>query len=142
MTEKQYSLIYHGDNGGAFIKDNEKGIEWYHDSCASLLEIVDKLNELSDENKELKQRIERLENYKEASIKFTKEVEDFFERHEIDTVNFDILDIVFDNFDFYADQYDELKKQNKELQRENEQLKQEIDTLQEQIAHFDIGDVE
>lgn len=85
-----------------------------------------KFNELSDENKELKQRIERLEDYKEASIKFTKEVEDFFERHEIDAVNFNIIDTVFEGFEFYSDQYNELKKQNKELQKENEQLKEKI----------------
>ena len=30
MTEKQYSLVYHADKGGAFIKNNETGqMEYY-----------------------------------------------------------------------------------------------------------------
>ena len=58
MTEKRYSLVYYADKGGAFIKNNETGTEWYHDSRASLLEIVNKLNELNDENEQLKK-----ENY-------------------------------------------------------------------------------
>ena len=86
----------------------------------------DSLKRLVEENKELKQRIERLENYKEASIKFTKEVEDFFERHEIDVVNFNILDAVFEGFEFYSDQYIELKKQNKELKEKIQLLQGEL----------------
>lgn len=54
MTEKQYSLVYHADKGGAFIKNNETGTEWYHDSRASLLEIVNELNGLAEENEQLK----------------------------------------------------------------------------------------
>ena len=58
MTEKRYSLVYYADKGGAFIKNNETGTEWYHDSIASLLEIVNKLNGLAEENEQLKQRNE------------------------------------------------------------------------------------
>ena len=54
MTEKRYSLVYYADKGGAFIKNNETGTEWYHDSRSSLLEIVNELNGLSDENEQLK----------------------------------------------------------------------------------------
>lgn len=57
MAEKQYSLVYHADKGGAFIKNNETGTEWYHDSRASLLEIVNELNELTDENEQLKKEL-------------------------------------------------------------------------------------
>ena len=60
MTEKRYSLVYYADKGGAFIRDNKNSIEWYHDSRASLLEIVDKLNELAEENKELKEENQEL----------------------------------------------------------------------------------
>lgn len=60
MTEKQYSLVYYADKGGAFIKNNETGTEWYHDSRASLLEIVNELNELAEENKQLKQEMSDL----------------------------------------------------------------------------------
>ena len=54
MTEKRYSLVYYADNGGAFIKNNETGTEWYHGSRASLLEIVNELNGLAEENEQLK----------------------------------------------------------------------------------------
>ena len=54
MTEKRYSLVYYADKGGAFIKNNETGTEWYHDSRSSLLEIVNELNGLADENEQLK----------------------------------------------------------------------------------------
>ena len=60
MTEKRYSLVYYADKGGAFIRDNKNSIEWYHDSRASLLEIVDKLNELAEKNNELKKQREEL----------------------------------------------------------------------------------
>lgn len=55
MTEKRYSLVYYADKGGAFIKNNETGTEWYHDSRSSLLEIVNELNELHEENTMLKE---------------------------------------------------------------------------------------
>ena len=60
MTEKRYSLVYYADKGGAFIRDNKNSIEWYHDSRASLLEIVDKLNELAEESQQLKQSIKEV----------------------------------------------------------------------------------
>ena len=60
MTEKQYSLVYYADKGGAFIKNNETGTEWYHDSRASLLEIVNELNGLAEENYDNKAMIEFL----------------------------------------------------------------------------------
>lgn len=60
MTEKRYSLVYYADKGGAFIRDNKNSIEWYHDSRASLLEIVDKLNELAEENTQLKNKLKFL----------------------------------------------------------------------------------
>lgn len=60
MTEKRYSLVYYADKGGAFIRDNKNSIEWYHDSRASLLEIVDKLNELADENEQLKKQLSKI----------------------------------------------------------------------------------
>ena len=60
MTEKQYSLVYYADKGGTFIRDNKNSIEWYHDSRASLLEIVDKLNELADENEQLKKQLSKI----------------------------------------------------------------------------------
>ena len=63
MTEKRYSLVYYADKGGAFIKNNETGTEWYHDSRASLLEIVNELNGLAEENKELKVTNGEMEDY-------------------------------------------------------------------------------
>lgn len=105
--------------------------------------IVDKQNkQLEKENKELKQRIGGLEDYKEASIKFTQEVEDFFKRHEFDTVNFDLIDIFFDGFEFYSDKCDELKKENKELKQAIKEvlelLKEEVDLFTDEATEHDI----
>ena len=124
MSEKRYSLVYYVDKGGAFIKDNENGIEWYHDSRASLLEIVDKLNELAEEkeyyqiksgkceeellqlrrdNKQLKQRNKRFEE------KIQRERNSFTKTHERWSK--------------------EAETKIKELSEENEQLKQFIQEL-------------
>ena len=70
MTEKRYSLVYYADKGGAFIKNNETGIEWYHDSRASLLEIVDKLNELAEENHFLKEKEKDMLDYLKQEYDF------------------------------------------------------------------------
>ena len=98
--------------------------------------------QLEKENKELKQRIGGLEDYKEASIKFTQEVEDFFKRHEFDTVNFDLIDIFFDGFEFYSDKCDELKKENKELKQAIKEvlelLKEEVDLFTDEATEHDI----
>ena len=59
MTEKRYSLVYYADKGGAFIKNTETGTEWYHDSRAALLEIVNELNGLAEENQRLKKNCSR-----------------------------------------------------------------------------------
>ena len=42
MTEKQYSLVYYADKGGAFIRDNKNSIEWYHDSIIRKEEFYEK----------------------------------------------------------------------------------------------------
>lgn len=110
-------------------KEFDKKVEYEDyqafEDCMHEDDVINRMNKLNDENKEFKHRIERLENYKEASIKFTKEVEDFFERHGFDTVNFDLIDIFFEGFEFYSDKYDELKKQNKELK---ELIKKTLET--------------
>ena len=108
----------------------------YDNTLKGIDDMCDLANKLHKENKKLKQRIKQFENYKEASDKFTKEVEDFFERHEIDGVNFDIVDTVFEGFEFYSDQYDELKKQNKELEKENAQF--DILIKNNQLAYIDL----
>jgi len=60
MTEKRYSLVYYADKGGVFIKNNETGTEWYHDSRASLLGIVNELNGLAEENERLRRCINEI----------------------------------------------------------------------------------
>ena len=73
MTEKRYSLVYYADKGGAFIKDNENGIEWYHDSRASLLEIVNELNELDEKNKEIKTQYDNLKAQRDEFYRGARE---------------------------------------------------------------------
>jgi len=63
MTEKRYSLVYYADKGGSFIKNNETGTEWYHNSRASLLEIVNELNELHEEKETYKTLYEEMSYY-------------------------------------------------------------------------------
>lgn len=99
------------------LKRQVGNLEHTRDFCADVCADCERLEQ---ENKEFKQRIKRFENYKKASDKFTKEVEDFFKRHEIDTVNFDLIDGVFDGFEFYSDKYNELKKENKELKKRDD----------------------
>ena len=71
------------------LKRQVGNLEHTRDFCADVCADCERLEQ---ENKEFKQRIKRFENYKKAIDKFTKEVEDFFKRHEIDTVNFDLID--------------------------------------------------
>lgn len=114
------------------LKEERKGFEGCSHNWGILYdEAKNVIKELDEENNELKQRIQRLEAYKESSAKFTKEVEDFFKRHEIDTVNFHILDTVFEMYEFYYDKCNELEKQNKELKQKTESFKMEIAELRE-----------
>ena len=78
MSEKRYSLVYYADKGGAFIKNNENGIEWYHDSRASLLEIVNELNELAEENQLLKDKYERKDRQLQRAKKDVRKYTDYF----------------------------------------------------------------
>lgn len=76
MTEKRYSLVYYADKGGAFIKNNKNGIEWYHDSRASLLEIVDELNGLAEENELIKQENKELKEINQDNQDYISSLEE------------------------------------------------------------------
>ena len=105
MTEKRFThkkwynerQLFDGDEPFAIV-----------DVYIQAVTICNKLNELAEEN-------QRLRNFKEKSDKFTEEVENFFKKHNIDTVNFDLME---EEFELY-------RKENKELQeRNNRQCKQ------------------
>lgn len=95
MTEKQYSLVYYADKGGAFIKNNETGTEWYHDSRASLLEMVNKLNGLTEENEQLKSVV------KEVIELLSEEVDVFSDKATEHDINAYIELKELDNKDAY-----------------------------------------
>lgn len=82
--------------------------------------IANEMNTLYEENEQLKQSLK-------ISKDFIKEVEDFFKKHDIDTVNWNVLDEELDNNDFYYEEYKKMKK-------ENEQLKSEINMLKTTIG--------
>lgn len=82
--------------------------------------LVKLLNELYEEN-------QLLRNFKEKSDKFTEEVENFFEKHDIDTVNFDLID---EEFELYQKENEQLKERN------NRQCKQ-LDDLYRLIEEKD-----
>jgi len=84
------------------------------------IQVCDKLNELYEEN-------QLLRNFKEKSDKFTEEVENFFEKHDIDTVNFDLID---EEFELYQKENEQLKERN------NRQCKQ-LDDLYRLIEEKD-----
>lgn len=84
------------------------------------IRVCDKLNELYEEN-------QLLRNFKEKSDKFTEEVENFFEKHDIDTVNFDLID---EEFELYQKENEQLKERN------NRQCKQ-LDDLYRLIEEKD-----
>ena len=72
------------------LKSKNRGLQselqiFKEDATHSNLQI----NKLADENEQLKQ-------YVQSSKKFTKEVEDFFQKCDIDTVNFSILENLID----------------------------------------------
>ena len=69
---------------------------------------------------------EALKQYVQSSKEFTKEVEDFFQKCGIDTVNFRVLEELIDTDNFIYDEYLKLKE-------ENEQLKKQLDYIQNSI---------
>ena len=111
------------------ILNMEEDRNYYKSKASSLeegyLQLQDRKIRLKKENNEFKQRIKRFENYKKASDKFTKEVEEFFEKHGFDTVNFDAIDEIFDNVDCHYEMCIELKNENEQLRKENNELKKE-----------------
>ena len=82
--------------------------------------IARRLNELQEEN-------QRLRNFKEKSDKFTEEVENFFKKHNIDTVNFDLME---EEFELY-------RKENKELQERNNRQAKRLDDIYQLIEQKD-----
>lgn len=59
MSEKQYELKEYSH--GLFIQDNKNNkVQYYSQSKASMNYIVDKLNELSNENRQLKEALKEL----------------------------------------------------------------------------------
>lgn len=99
MSEKQYSLVYYADKGGAFIKNNETGTEWYHDSRASLLEIVNELNGLVEEKEICKQAYREI---KEDAIKKAEE-------------NEELKQGIIDYSQYLTDKSTKLEEENNEL---------------------------
>jgi len=128
MTEKRYSLVYYADKGGAFIKNNENGTEWYHDSRASLLEIVDNLNELSEENKDNKAMIEFLstENIQIMdAVKTRTQIQ-----HQLEEEN-EQLKTQLQNTSDQRDEFYRGARENAnnvgQLEKENEELKKQLE---------------
>lgn len=119
MAEKQYSLVYYADKGGAFIKNNETGTEWYHDSRASLLEIVDELNELHEENEQSKMMIATLRNI-------------VLDQEDLEKENKEIK-LQYDNLEAQRDEFYRGARENanrvRQLKKENQQLKENVSRL-------------
>lgn len=110
MTEKRFTFA----DGFKIVAIRDNG------EIMNSIRVCDKLNELYEEN-------QLLRNFKEKSDKFTEEVENFFEKHDIDTVNFDLID---EEFELYQKENEQLKERN------NRQCKQ-LDDLYRLIEEKD-----
>ena len=142
MTAKRFTIEIDDENI-AHILDNGTDIGQYN--------LCKLLNNLFNENEQLK-------HFKEISDNITKEVEDFFEKHEFDTVNFNVLDEVFDDVDYYYEKCIRLNKENEQLKhrlaisekanfvtalaKENEQLKKENNELKLLVQNWESLDDE
>lgn len=116
MNEEKIKVVYF--DGESFVyrdgnRLNEKEI------VGLLVEYFEDCDALIKENEALKQ-------YVQSSKEFTKEVEDFFQKCGIDTVNFRVLEELIDTDNFIYDEYLKLKE-------ENEQLKKQLDYIQNSI---------
>ena len=61
MTEKRFELVW--KDTGEVLHDNETGLDKGIYSPDYRFHVRDMMNELSDENEQLKQRVEQLENH-------------------------------------------------------------------------------
>lgn len=90
--------------------------------------VVDYLNWYRNDMLKFSVENEQLKQYVQSSKEFTNEVEEFFKKYDMDTVNFNALGEMIDADNFF---YEKSLK----LEKENEQLKQYIyDNLDEDIC--------
>lgn len=120
MTENKRFVCYFDDIRKKWCVHNTDSLDIHYvadepmgEEFAHLLNLYQQtLDNVEKENEQLKQ-------YVQSSKEFTKEVEDFFQKCDIDTVNFRVLENLIDADNFIYEKY--LK-----LEEENEQLKQRI----------------
>ena len=108
MTKNKFGVITNW-----CIYENVDGIKKW----LNFDEVVNLLNALNDENEQLKQ-------YAQTSKEFTKYVEDFFKKHDFDTVNFDALDEMIDTDNFFYEKSLKLEKENEQLKQSEQEFKE------------------
>ena len=137
MTEKRF--VYYEHKGADYILENPNTdldfIEMLGD-CLDEKEIVNRLNGLYEENKELEQQKERYKRLSEIREKEINNriltINEFIDDYSDD---YRIKNVLLDLFYSEVKEYD-LSKKYMALKKENEQLKQQKDKWKQQCIHF------
>ena len=137
MTEKRF--VYYEHKGADYILENPNTdldfIEMLGD-CLDEKEIVNRLNGLYEENKELEQQKERYKRLSEIREKEINNrilaINEFIDDYSDD---YRIKNVLLDLFYSEVKEYD-LSEKYMALKKENEQLKQQKDKWKQQCIHF------
>ena len=141
MTEKRF--VYYEHKGADYILDTpNKSLDFIEmlGDCLETEEIVDLLNCLNDENKQLKQqkdRYKRLSEIREKEINnriltIEEFIDDYSDDYGIKNVLLDLFYSEVKEYDL-SKEYMALKKENEQLKQHNTELINKIDFLERVI---------